>query len=76
MKPLDREALVSFYIHGHSLAEIAERLDAPIGTIKRRLHVARKRLKEELQAHAELDEWTDGGAEFDDAENEYAVECA
>src|SRR5688572_17548951 len=43
LKPLDREALVAFYIHGRSLIEIAEDLDVPIGTIKRRLHTARKR---------------------------------
>ena len=76
LKPLDREALEAFYIQGHSLAEISERLEAPVGTIKRRLHVARKRLKEELQAHSELDEWTDPVREFDEAEAEYAMECA
>jgi RNA polymerase sigma-70 factor (ECF subfamily) len=68
LKPLDREALVAFYIHGQSLVEIAERLDAPIGTIKRRLHVARKRLKAELQAHADADEWDDQLAESDEDE--------
>lgn len=77
LKPLDREALVSFYIRSRSLAEIAEELEAPIGTIKRRLHVARKRLRDELQARAEIDEWTDSVADSDSAdfETEPALEC-
>ena len=50
LKALDRETLEAFYIRGRSLIEIAEELDTPIGTIKRRLHTARKRLKAELQA--------------------------
>ena len=52
LKPLDRQTLVDFYIRGESLAEIADRLDAPIGTIKRRLHTARGRLKEVLEEEA------------------------
>src|SRR5258708_1731329 len=50
LKDLDREALLAFYIHGQSLVEIAGQLDVPLGTIKRRLHTARKRLKAELEA--------------------------
>ena len=45
LKSLDREALDAFYIRGHSLIEIAEELGVPLGTVKRRLHTARKRLK-------------------------------
>ncbi len=41
---VDRQTLEAFYIGGQSLIEMAERFDAPVGTIKRRLHVARKRL--------------------------------
>ena len=64
LKTLDRETLVSFYIHGHSLAEMAKTLDAPIGTIKRRLHTARKRLKAELQSVTpDAEEWVDGACE-------------
>ena len=64
LKPLDRETLTAFYIQGQSLLEMAERLETPIGTIKRRLHIARKRLKAELQADtADTDEWTDAPAE-------------
>ncbi len=67
LKPMDREALVAFYIHGLSLAQIAEQLDVPIGTIKRRLHTARKRLKDLLQADvADADEWTDTPADEDE----------
>jgi RNA polymerase sigma-70 factor (ECF subfamily) len=60
LKALDRETLVAFYIQGQSLLEMAERLDTPVGTIKRRLHTARKRLRAELTAGADADEWTDG----------------
>ena len=45
---LDRSTLVAFYLRGRSLAEMSDDFDAPIGTIKRRLHVARKRLAKEL----------------------------
>ena len=41
---MDRETLEAFYFGGQSLVEMATRFDAPVGTIKRRLHVARKRL--------------------------------
>lgn len=45
---LDRETLEAFYVDGQSLVEMSVRFDAPVGTIKRRLHVARKRLAGEL----------------------------
>jgi RNA polymerase sigma-70 factor (ECF subfamily) len=45
---MDRDTLVAFYVHGESLVEMSDRFDAPVGTIKRRLHVARKRLADEL----------------------------
>jgi RNA polymerase sigma-70 factor (ECF subfamily) len=44
LRRLDRETLEAFYFRGQSLIEMANRFDAPVGTIKRRLHVARKRL--------------------------------
>jgi RNA polymerase sigma-70 factor, ECF subfamily len=69
LKSLDREALDAFYIRGHSLLEIAERLNVPLGTVKRRLHTARKRLKIELEGSvADAQEWTDGLAEDPDDE--------
>jgi RNA polymerase sigma-70 factor (ECF subfamily) len=46
---LDRSTLVAFYIEGQSLIEMSDEFEAPIGTIKRRLHVARKRLAKELE---------------------------
>ena len=45
---LDRETLTAFYFHGQSLLEMSETFSSPVGTIKRRLHVARKRLADEL----------------------------
>lgn len=76
LKSLDREALDAFYIRGNSLLEIAEMLNVPLGTVKRRLHTARKRLKVELEASvADAQEWTDYQAddsaeEFDASESE------
>ncbi len=72
LKSLDRETLVAFYIQGQSLLEMADRLDAPLGTIKRRLHTARKRLRVELEALAEdADEWSDGAdSDLDDESDE------
>ena len=44
----DRETLQAFYFGGSSLREMSEQFDCPVGTIKRRLHTARARLKDEL----------------------------
>lgn len=49
LKPLDREALEAHYLRGQALEAIAEELEVPLGTVKRRLHVARKRLKALLE---------------------------
>jgi RNA polymerase sigma-70 factor (ECF subfamily) len=49
LRPLDREVLEAFYLHGRSLQEISLAFDAPLGTIKRRLHTARQRLREQLE---------------------------
>jgi RNA polymerase sigma-70 factor (ECF subfamily) len=71
LKVIDRETLVAFYIQGQSLIEISERLDAPIGTIKRRLHTARKRLKAELEASvADAAEWSENPLDDDDADSD------
>ena len=43
-----RETLSLFYLGGHSIKEIAALREAPEGTIKRRLHDARQRLKEDM----------------------------
>src|SRR6516225_8196049 len=49
LKPLDRAVLEAFYLRGLSLREISEEFDVPLGTVKRRLHTARQRLKEQLE---------------------------
>jgi RNA polymerase sigma-70 factor, ECF subfamily len=49
---MDRETLVAFYVKGRSRVEMSDQFDSPVGTIKRRLHVARKRLAKELSAIA------------------------
>ena len=46
---LDRDTLIAFYMDGQSLIEMSDAFDAPVGTIKRRLHVARKRLAREVE---------------------------
>ena len=50
LKDLDRRTLTAFYFEGRSLKEIGEAFDCPVGTVKRRLHTARGRLKAELAA--------------------------
>ena len=49
LSTLDRETLVAFYFDGRSLIEMSDQFRTPVGTIKRRLHVARKRLARELE---------------------------
>ncbi len=49
LRDMDRETLDAFYVQGQSLIEMADHFDAPIGTIKRRLHTARKRLAKEVE---------------------------
>jgi RNA polymerase sigma-70 factor (ECF subfamily) len=50
LRAMDRETLEAFYFEGSSLLEMSRKFDTPVGTIKRRLHVARKRLAKELEA--------------------------
>jgi RNA polymerase sigma-70 factor, ECF subfamily len=49
LRSLDRQTLVAFYVKGQSLIEMSTAFRSPVGTIKRRLHVARKRLARELE---------------------------
>ena len=49
LKPVDRATLVAFYIRGRSLKQMSREFETPVGTIKRRLHVARNRLKKALE---------------------------
>ncbi|MBI1345271.1 sigma-70 family RNA polymerase sigma factor [bacterium] len=48
LRDLDRKTLLAFYFEGQSLIEMSDRFRSPVGTIKRRLHTARNRLREEL----------------------------
>jgi RNA polymerase sigma-70 factor, ECF subfamily len=50
LRALDRQTLTAFYLEGSSLVEMSRQFASPIGTIKRRLHVARKRLARELES--------------------------
>ena len=43
-----RETTTLFYINGYSVEEVAGIQEVPAGTVKRRLHDARERLKEEM----------------------------
>jgi RNA polymerase sigma-70 factor (ECF subfamily) len=49
LKPLDRATLAAFYLRGKSLKQMSREFETPIGTIKRRLHVARIRLRRQLE---------------------------
>ena len=71
LKTLDRETLVAFYIRDLSLIEMADELDVPLGTIKRRLHTARKRLRVELETSvADASEWAERLSFDDDPEDD------
>src|SRR5205823_3473946 len=52
LKDIDRDTLVAFYIRGRSLKQMSREFETPVGTIKRRLHVARNRLKKALERAA------------------------
>jgi RNA polymerase sigma-70 factor (ECF subfamily) len=49
LRALDRQTLTAFYFDGSSLVEMSRQFASPVGTIKRRLHIARKRLAKELE---------------------------
>jgi len=48
LSPQHRAVLILYYLHDYSIPEIAQILDNPEGTIKSRLHHARKILKQRL----------------------------
>ena len=52
--PKHRIVVVLHYLNGLNLAEIAEVVDCPLGTVKSRLHYALRRLRTHLAAHPEL----------------------
>ena len=49
LKGQDRATLEAFYLRGRSLKQMSREFESPVGTIKRRLHVARLRLKDVLE---------------------------
>jgi len=49
LKPVDRATLEAFYLQGRSLKQMSRQFETPVGTIKRRLHVARHRLKKQME---------------------------
>ena len=53
LKPMDRATLAAFYLSGRSLKQMSREFETPIGTIKRRLHVARIRLRRQLERAGE-----------------------
>lgn len=48
LSKLDFDVLNEYYCHGKTTPVIAEELGVPIGTVKRRLHIARKNLSNNL----------------------------
>jgi RNA polymerase sigma-70 factor, ECF subfamily len=52
--PKHRIVVVLHYLNGLNLAEIAEVVECPIGTVKSRLHYALRRLRTHLATHPEL----------------------
>ena len=52
LKDLDRQTLEAFYLRGRSLKQMSREFETPVGTIKRRLHVARLRLKAVLEGNS------------------------
>jgi RNA polymerase sigma-70 factor (ECF subfamily) len=55
LKPVDRATLVAFYLRGRSLKQMSREFETPVGTIKRRLHVARNRLRKQLERSGSAD---------------------
>lgn len=48
LKPEQRIVMTLYYVDGYTIQEIADTLSIPLGTIKTRLHSARKQLKQIL----------------------------
>ena len=49
LPPKQQTAIVLYYLHGYSLAQAAEIAGCRVGTMKSRLHYAKKALKQLLQ---------------------------
>lgn len=48
LPPAEREVVVLFHLHDLTLTEVAEVVDAPVGTVKSRLSRARQRLHQQM----------------------------
>lgn len=53
--PKHKIVVVLHYLNGLNLAEIAEVVEVPVGTVKSRLHYALRKLRVQLSAHPGLD---------------------
>jgi RNA polymerase sigma-70 factor (ECF subfamily) len=62
---LDRDTLRAFYFDGQSILQMSDRFGSPVGTIKRRLHVARKRLAAVLTETESVDTVADNADSAD-----------
>lgn len=55
LSPKHKIVVVLCYLNGLNLAEIAEIVEVPVGTVKSRLHYALRKLRVQLSAHPGLD---------------------
>lgn len=53
--PKHKIVVILHYLNGLNLAEIAEVVEVPVGTVKSRLHYALRKLRVQLSAHPGLD---------------------
>ncbi len=53
-------ALVAFYLHDYSIAEVADLVGCPVNTIRGRLSRGRKAIKKALEADPSFAEWIQG----------------
>ncbi len=53
--PKHKVVVVLHYLNGLNLAEIAEIVEAPVGTVKSRLHYALRKLRAQISSHPGLD---------------------
>ena len=74
LSKVQRETVTLFYINGYSQKEVAAIQEAPLGTIKRRLHDARHKLKKEMVEMVE-EVLKDGAPGEDFAERVFELLC-
>lgn len=69
-----RETTTLFYVNGYSVEQVAAMQEVPVGTVKRRLHDARQRLKEEMMGMVE-NVLKDEAPKEDFAERVFGILC-